>query len=199
MLASAAPVSQASDIFALGVTLFEIAERIMPFSGCNDVSEAILSGRRPKFSEVEDLVQTSESIAVCERESRTRFATLVAQLWSQHPAARPLAVEAVSSLLEIRTDYILQLEEIKQDHRKAVLSPTFSLRKPLLNGVAKVVVNDMSALSEEHNSITQSQEVAKVLFIEPSISEGNVLDEQLPLPGQVTHKRKMGVKFKDEA
>jgi len=51
VLSGAAPVSPASDVFALGCVMFEVASRAVPFAGepASSVARLYLAGRRPPF------------------------------------------------------------------------------------------------------------------------------------------------------
>ena len=97
-LFKARPKSFATDIYALGMTLWEIFERRVPFV---DIPEAalvnrILSGLRPELSSAEAPGEVKKLIQLC---------------WSQEPKERP-AADKVAFILARLLDTSTQAEEV---------------------------------------------------------------------------------------
>ena len=84
------PESFATDVYALGVTLWEVYERRVPFGNMPEaaVVNQILSGKRPKFSTSETTSNVKRIIEAC---------------WSADPRKRPTADKIAYILTDLWT------------------------------------------------------------------------------------------------
>ena len=86
------PKSFSTDVYALGVTLWEVYERRVPFGNMPEaaVVSQILSGKRPKFSASDIPANVKRIIEVCwsaspnERPMADKIAYILTDLWTHH-------------------------------------------------------------------------------------------------------------------
>jgi surface protein len=94
-LFTAEPKSFATDVYALGLTLWEIYERATPFASMPEaaVVNQVLSGRRPKLAKTPEstrpLVEACWSEDPKERPGADRVALMLTNLWTNHPDHEP--------------------------------------------------------------------------------------------------------------
>jgi serine/threonine protein kinase len=99
-LFTAEPKSFATDVYALGLTLWEIYERATPFASMPEaaVVSQVLAGRRPKLAKtpasVRPLVEKCWSEDPKERPGADRVALMLTNLWTNHPDRQPDADES---------------------------------------------------------------------------------------------------------
>jgi len=123
VLAGTSNVSPASDIYALGNVLFEIATREIPFDNDRDLSDhalmsvtqRIIQGRRPTFPEPLAVAQSKVAHAQgnvaegnrldIELSSRALFNEIVERAWSHDRASRPEAAVLLGDLKALHIDY----------------------------------------------------------------------------------------------
>jgi len=86
------PKSFSTDVYALGVTLWEVYERRVPFGNMPEaaVVSQILAGQRPKFSASDIPANVKRIIEVCwsaspnERPMADKIAYILTDLWTHH-------------------------------------------------------------------------------------------------------------------
>lgn len=92
------PKSFSTDIYALGVTLWEVYERRVPFGNMPEaaVVSQILAGKRPKFSSSDIPANVKRIIEVC---------------WSARPNERPMADKIAYILTDLWTHHAGRIQE----------------------------------------------------------------------------------------
>ena len=87
------PKSFSTDVYALGVTLWEVYERRVPFGNMPEaaVVSQILSGKRPKFSDASDvpatvkrIIEACWSTSAKERPMADKIAYILTDVWTHH-------------------------------------------------------------------------------------------------------------------
>ena len=87
------PKSFATDVYALGVTLWEVYERRVPFGNMPEaaVVSQILAGKRPKFSSSDTPASVKRIVEACwsanhkHRPSADKVAYVLTEMWTHHP------------------------------------------------------------------------------------------------------------------
>ena len=108
VLAGTAPVSPASDVFALGVVLYEIMCRQVPFGEEMNgavVARSIVEGKRAPFQNAEEILlagRGKSAVARCELASRTRMKALIKEAWVDALRERPSAADIAQKKLTRR-------------------------------------------------------------------------------------------------
>jgi serine/threonine protein kinase len=125
ILLGSAPVSPATDVYALANVLFEIVSRETPFAeehSSSVVASHIKSGRRPTWPACPAMAASQGSdlravVAGCEVASHARMKALVVQAWSQDSMERPTAASLAGDVETLRIEYLAQISEAKLQHR----------------------------------------------------------------------------------
>ena len=86
------PKSFSTDVYALGVTLWEVYERRVPFGNMPEaaVVSQILAGKRPKFSSsdvpanVKRIIEACWSASANERPMADKIGFILTDLWTRH-------------------------------------------------------------------------------------------------------------------
>ena len=128
VLLGTSTVSPASDVYALGMVLFEIATRKIPFENENKekVRESIIAGRRPDILEIQDYPRAESLIPKAsvevEQRSRGKYANLIAQTWQADPEARLSAADTTKALESMLAEYVEQKDAADIKFRSQYLS-----------------------------------------------------------------------------
>jgi len=140
VLSGAAPVSPASDVYALANVLFEVAARQPPFATEFNpavVAAHIKAGRRPEWPLCAAL-GTSEGKgderakrAACEVSSHAQFKAWVVKGWAQEASERPTAVALAEGIEALRSDYLAQLQELQQSRLFRSATSTAGSKTPI--------------------------------------------------------------------
>ena len=142
----AKPKSYASDVYALGLTLWEIYERAIPFSGMPEAAivNQVLSGERPEI--------VGKPPKVVER--------LIKSCWSENPTVRPTSGKVAYILTDLSTSLSSGLgekiiaaavgKEIASEMKKAsgvisVGSVALEVGKDVLNAVKEDITSSLSS------------------------------------------------------
>jgi len=101
------PKSFATDIYALGMTLWEIYERRVPFETCPKllyVVNQVLSGHRPEIGSTEMPQEIRKLIQLCwsdedprERPAADKVAFILTRLWNEDTERQNVAAEAAAA------------------------------------------------------------------------------------------------------
>ena len=99
------PKSFSTDVYALGVTLWEVYERRVPFGNMPEaaVVSQLLAGKRPKFSSSDIPANVKRIIEVC---------------WSARPNERPMADKIAYILTDLWTRHAGRIQEEARETRE---------------------------------------------------------------------------------
>ena len=96
--------NKASDIFAMGVVLWEIMTMEFPWGNCNpwSIVSSVRDGKRPPIPSREDIRGP-----VPQQGCYESYVALLKSCWAQQPGDRPGADELLTCLEEIASDQLI--------------------------------------------------------------------------------------------
>ena len=149
----------ASDMYAFGMTLWEIASHSYPYANCSDpmiIRTSVMSGER------EDVPEETPEL----------FAEVMTACWSQDPKGRPSAEQALAKLQSYESSVGAQLEEESQvrpidAHSLSgggVSSAKSSSSSPSISPVASMSTKNASAHSRKGSRLQRKIKSKAVYF-----------------------------------